>query len=194
DIDLLRVVGPRGETNAQFDYNGNHQVLAETNAVGDVTTFTYDSESRLTSVRTPSLLTTTNIYGAGGRLATTIDIEIGRTNNFIWTNGLVYTHTDERGLTTTNTWDALQRLTGATDSRGSISNRYTFLDLTATKDRLGNWTYFAYNSIRLLTAVTNALTKVTQISYCDCGQLQSITDPLGNQTTLTFDLNGRGIA
>ena len=33
DIDVLRVVGPRGETNAQLGYNGAHQVLAETNAV-----------------------------------------------------------------------------------------------------------------------------------------------------------------
>jgi YD repeat-containing protein len=52
-------------------------------------------------------------------------LEIKRTNSYAYTNGLVLTHTDERGLTTTNYWDDLQRLTRVDYPNGSISNIYT---------------------------------------------------------------------
>ncbi len=191
-IDLLSVTGPDGNVHASYGYDTNHNVLAFTNAVGDVTSYTYDANNRVTSITRPTGLTTTNIYNSDGWLDTTIDVEIARTNSYTYTNGLVYTHTDERGLTTTNIWDALQRLTSVTYPDGTYtSNQYTYLDLTATKDRLGNWTYYTYNSIRQRTAITNALGYVTLFTYCDCGAVETITDALTNVTTFTHDLNGR---
>ena len=110
---------------------------------------------------------------------TTIDLEINRTNSYTYSNGLLVTHTDERGLTRTFLWDALNRLISVSYPDGTYeSNRYDKLDLFGRKDRLGNWTYFAYDSVRRKTAETNALTNVTLYSYCTCGSLDSITDPL----------------
>ena len=44
------------------------------------------------------------------------------------------------------------------------------LDMTATKDRLGNWTdYSCRRSLRRKIAETNALGKYTLYTYCLCG-------------------------
>lgn len=191
-VDLLRHVGPDGTVLKAVGYSANHQPLSVTNAVGDVTSFTYDTNGLLTSVATPAGLTTTNLYGADGRLATTIDLEIGRTNSFTYTNGLIYTHTDARGLTVTNTWDALERLTSVIYPDGTtLSNVYDKLDVGATKDRLGNWTYFGHNAVRQRTAVTNALGAVTRFTWCSCGSPETVMDPEGGVVTMTYDLNSR---
>ena len=39
--------------------------------------------------------------------------------------------------------------------KAPLSNVYGKLDLVATKDRLNQWTYYAYNQVRQLMAVTN---------------------------------------
>src|ERR1039458_5581533 len=115
-IDLVQQIGPMGETVAGYSYDTNHNVLTMTNAVGDITTYTFDANSRLTSVHTPAGLTTTNIYFASGSflanwVQTNIDLEIKRTNSFSYANNLIFSQTNELGLAVTNTWDNLQRLT-----------------------------------------------------------------------------------
>ena len=162
-----------------------------TNAIGYVTSLTYDGSNRVTSVHSPAGLTTTNTYNSTGFLTKTIDVEIGRTNSLTYTNGLVYTWQNERGLNVTNTWDKLQRLTSQTDQEGNIANVYTRLDLTATKDKLGNWTYFGYDPLQHLVASTNANQEVTLAAYCSCGAMEWLRDPLGNYTYYNYDLAGR---
>src|SRR5206468_12633861 len=136
-------------------------------ALNQLTSYTYNANGQLTGVLRPSGLTTTNSYfsggGSDGRLAKTIDLEIHRTNSFTYySSGLVFTHTDERGLTTTSFWDGLNRPTSTLFPDGTTtSNLYArgatkLLDLTGTKDRLGYWTYFDYNGIRQKIAETNA--------------------------------------
>ena len=109
-------------------------------------------------------------------------------------------------LTVQNYWDGLNRLTGQAFPDGTTtSNRFDLvsgvpyangsgglqiLDPTAGKDRLGNWTYFTYDPLRHLTAVTNALMNVTQYSWCGCGALTGVLDPLNNPTTLNYDNQG----
>src|SRR5207249_2887100 len=97
---------------------------------------------------------TTNLYGVDGFLSSTYDYAaVGgstayyRTNSYTYTNNLVYTHTDERGLTEVNLWDNLQRLLSTSYPDGSsVSNVYTFLDRTATRDRDGYWTTYGIDS------------------------------------------------
>jgi YD repeat-containing protein len=59
------------------------------------------------------------------------------------------------------------------------------------KDRLGNWTYAYYNSMRDLTNLVDRLQGSTRLSYCSCGALESVTDPLLKTTTCARDNNGR---
>ena len=192
--DLARVIGPQGENLAGYAYT-NHLLLRATNAVGDVTSYTWDAKERLTSLRTPAGLTRTNLYFTSGSytnfVQTAIDLEISRTNSYTYTNDLVYTHTDERGLTTTSLYDKLSRLTNSANSLGTISYVYDKLDLVRVVDRLGFSTSYAYDALRRRTAETNALGRATLYNYCTCGALDSIRDAAGHYTYFTYDDAGQ---
>ncbi len=129
----------------------------------------------------------TNKYGTDKYLATVIDVGFA-TNSYTYSNALVYSHTDARGLTVTNTWDNLNRLMSTTfPDQTYISNRYTFLDLIATKDRLDHWSYFGYDQLRHNTNFVDRLGNTNVYSYCSCGALDSVRDPLGNFTHYYYD-------
>jgi RHS repeat-associated protein len=190
-IDIIEEIRPDGITNTTSRYDANHRILNNTNAAGEITRYTYDGYERLTSITRPSGWVTTNFYGSDGFLAQQIDIGYA-TNSYTYLTNLIYSHTDSRGLTTTNTWDNLNRLTGVIFPDGSsISNQYTFLDITATKDRMGYWTHFGYDAMRRKTAETNAIGFFTLYNYCTCGALDSMQDAVGNVTYYYYDNAGR---
>lgn len=191
NIDIIKVVGTLGETMTTSGYNDNHQLLAETNELSEVTAYAYYPDASLKTVRRPTGLTTTNIYSSDGHLIQTMDLEIFRTNSYTWTNGLLLSHTDERGLTRNFTYDALQRITSIVFPDGYTSNIYARLDLVGTRDELGNWTRYEYDSLRRLITQTNAASYITRYTYCDCGAVGSVTDALTNTTTYSYDLIGR---
>jgi YD repeat-containing protein len=189
-VDLLQSIRPDGITDAAYAYDADHQVLFMTNALGEVTAYTYNSNEQVTSMTQPNGLLATNIYGADGFLAQKIVVGFS-TNSYTYTNGLVYTHTDERGLTTTNTWDALQRLVKVAYPDGTaIAYAYNKLDLASVVDRMGFTNSYAYNAVRQKIAATNALGNVTVYDYCECGALSEIIDALGNITQFSHDNQG----
>lgn len=194
-IDLLAVTNALGVQVVSNTYNAFHQVLTNINALGEKTIFDYNSNQQLSRIQWPSGLTTTNIYYASGPysnwLAQTIDLEIGRTNSFGYTNGLVHTHTNALGLVTTNTWDALQRPLTVADGRGQISFTYANLDLIRVVDRLGFTNSFGYDALQRLTAATNTLGHYTLYDYCTCGALNSVRDAAGYYTYFYRDNLGR---
>ena len=202
-LDLVQVVSPNQEqVVSNYFASGNliHLPDASYDALAQETKYQYNGYGQLVIKQSPTGLTTSNYYVPSGdgiyRLALTADWEIKRTNSYqYYANGLVYSHLDERGLSTTNNWDNLQRLTGRKYPDGTtISNIYSALDVTATKDRLGNWSYTGYNSIRQPLAETNANGVVTRYGYCDCGALMSVTNawhtPAEFVTSYNYDLQG----
>jgi RHS repeat-associated protein len=190
NIDLLAVTNALGVQVSSNSYNAYHEILTNYDALNQPTTYTYDSSNRPTSLTRPTGLVTTNIYGADDFLATSIVTGFA-TNTYTYTDDLVLTHVDPRGLTTTNTWDALNRPTSTVFPDGSsISNVYTILDLTATKDRLGNWTQYGYDAMRRNTNIVNALGNMTTFTYCTCGALESTMDAAGNLTSFSYDNQG----
>jgi RHS repeat-associated protein len=186
DIDLLTVTNASGIQVLSNWVNASHQVLTNYDALGQMTVFTRNGYGQITHISRPTGLTTTNIYVSSGdnlnlnRLDTTIDLEISRTNSYSWANGLEYSRTDERGLTTTNYWDDLQRPVATVWPDGSsVSNFYSILDKTAVKDRMNFWSYAGYNANRQKISETNALGTVTRYGYCDCGAMTSRTNAWG---------------
>jgi len=189
-IDLLNIIGPDEVPTGSYGYDSQHQVLFMTNALGEVTLYTYNGNQQTTSISLPSGLVTTNLYGADGFLAQQIVVGFS-TNSYTYTNGLVSSHTDERGLTVANSWDALQRLTRvAYPDSTSIDYTYNKLDLAKVVDRLGFTNAYGYNAIRQKVAETNALGSVTRYEYCECGALEALTDALGHVTHFTHDNQG----
>jgi RHS repeat-associated protein len=195
----------------QYSYTTKNQVDRFTNALNEVTSYSYAANANLTGITYPhGLQLMASLDGSGF----VTDLTWKDSNNtalatyaFTWSTGKVATVTDPRNLTVTNYWDNLDRLaTRLYPDGSSIQNLYykldgsgysggtggtNLLDRTRFKDRLGNWTAFTYNSLRQLVAVTNALGNVTQYDRCACGLLESVTDPLTNGITFDHDLAGR---
>jgi RHS repeat-associated protein len=198
DTDLLTLTNALGVQVLSNSYNAYHRVLTNFNALAEMTLFGYNGNQQLTSISLPSGLHTANVYFTNGpasnRLDRTIDLEILRTNSFTWANGLLSTHTDPRGATTTNTWDNLQRPLTMSDGRGTNSFTYDRLDLVTAIDRMGLTNSFGYNAIRQLIAATNANGVVTRYTYCACGALTAITNASGTAleqaTMFDWDLQG----
>ncbi|MGA2660497.1 MAG: hypothetical protein ABSH34_23605, partial [Verrucomicrobiota bacterium] len=199
-VDLASMSNSAGQW-AGFAWNTNHQVTFVTNALGQVTSLAWD----------PVSLNLTGLSLPGGQsVAQSLYSGSSAYNNFVQSltlqpQGLNITiasyssslpqavHANGGGvdLWLTNSWDSLNRLTGTVFPDGTtFSNLYTCLDLTAQKDRLGNWTYYGYDGLQHLTSITNSLTNVTQLSWCDCGSLDGIIDALGQPTTLNYNNQG----
>jgi RHS repeat-associated protein len=216
-IDLLSVAitAPQSHTLASYTYNGRHEVLADVQYATDSTSFTttttYDTQGRVSTRTTAAGLLSTYTYGSGNYLANVVDSIDGtplRTNTFTWTSGYVQTQMDPRGLTRTFTRDGLNRLTQVQYSDDNSTKQYSYslasgqgfnnsgsainiLDVTAVKDRLGNWTYYGRDRLRRVVTVTDPLSHVTHYDYCACGGVDSITDALGTNATL-YGYNNAG--
>jgi RHS repeat-associated protein len=200
--DLLTVTNALGVQVSSNVYNAYHQVLTNYNALGEKTVCTYNSNQQLIRVQYPSGLTTTNVYFTSGDyvnwLERTIDLEIGRTNAFTYSKGLVRTFTDARGLSLTYTWDSLQRLRRVDFPDSTfVTNLYDKLDLVQTTDRLGQNSSYGFDSLRRLVAVTNVNNAVTRFGYSGCGRLASKTNAWSTDvelvTQFTYDNQGNQI-
>jgi RHS repeat-associated protein len=199
-VDLIGVSNSAGQY-VNYGYNGSHQITTATNSLNQVTTLSWaPSTFNLTGVQMPAGKNITLSYNSPAIPPTATSAMLqqisilpeGRTftiNNY--SAGQPSSVTDDRGLSITNTWDGLNRLTGTSfPDNTTISNIYNRLDLVATKDRLNNWTHYAFDGLQHLTATTNANNAVTLYSWCGCGSLTAILDALTNLTTLNYDNQG----
>jgi RHS repeat-associated protein len=201
---------------AAYGYDANHRRITFTNSMNEVTLVSYDSAQRLQSVAFPSGVTRCYYYDPSGSYPNDPSSIVDRltatgvalaTSTFAYSNGQLCRYTDARGLTMTNCWDALGRLTGRVFPDGTtVSNLYylrngqtypnstggsSILDVTAFKDRKNQWTYFGYDEIGRLTTLTNARQNVTTLEYCGCGAVEQITDASQNSTGFFYDYAGR---
>ncbi len=184
-IDLVSMTNSGGQW-LNLGWNTNHQVTFLTNALNQVTSLGWDPGTHnLTGVGLPSgqnyTLSYSGYLGSIGITPPNLTIDMP-----VYAGCLpqqVHIHgSGGPDLWTTNAWDNLNRLTGVAFQDGStISNIYTVLDLTAQKDRVGNWTYYNYDGLEHLEFITNALKNVTHLSWCGCGSLTSIQDPVNSR-------------
>jgi RHS repeat-associated protein len=193
-IDIVAITNALGTLVSSNIYDPFHEVLTNYNALNEMATFIYDTSHRLVSATAPSGLVTTNLYGADGFLAQQIAVGFS-TNSYTWINDLLFTQTDPRNLTITNTWDPLERLRRVDYPDGtSATNSYDRLDQVRVVDRMGFTNSFGYNAVRQLVAATNANGVVARYGYCSCGALESITNAFGTAlqqvTQNTYDLQG----
>jgi RHS repeat-associated protein len=199
-VDLIGINNSIGQY-VNYGFNSGHQIIAVTNALNQVTTLNWDEGYtwNLLSVSYPSGKNINfNYYFSSSSLLLTNmlhSISIVPEGRFFNINnysaGLPGSITDDRGLTATNMWDGLNRLTGTSYPDGtSVSNLYYRLDLVGVKDRLNSWSRYQYDGLRHLVAYTNADLAETYFSYCGCGSLEQIIDANNNHTYFNYDNQG----
>jgi len=166
----------RGNIAYTYDTKGN--ILTATDALGYVTTNTYDTSNNLLSVSKP--------IGGGVNALTSYTY-----NSF----GEILTTTDPLGNVTTNTYDSHGNLltvttpapNGSTAASVTTFTYNTLGELLTIKDPLNNVTTLTYFPTGLINTITDPQNNVTTYGYDAHGNRTSVTDALSHQTTFTYD-------
>ena len=191
-----------------FTYNANHQPLTKTDAAGQTTTYTYNPDGTLASVETPPRAgisenrTTTYTYdpnGFGYLMSVTGPDGVVSESYTYDSVGRRATVTDTNGYTLTFGYDALDRVTTVTFPDSTYDQTiYDRLDAVGHRDRMGRWTHTAYDALRRVVSVTDAMGRtVTSNEWLSCSsscngeKLSRVVDGNGNATTWEYDLEGR---
>ncbi|MCK6450686.1 MAG: hypothetical protein L6R19_07480 [Alphaproteobacteria bacterium] len=165
---LVRSVAAAGQLDAtsDFTYDAMGKVLSARDPVGTVTRYAYDSLANPVAV--------TADYGAG-RLNLVTGFAYDAVGNVVAT-------TDPRGNTTTLTYDAARRLL-TTTAPAPFNAGPNLVRTTNAYDADGRPTS--------VTRTNGASSQVVQTSYTRTGKVASVTDPNGNATTYTYDIDDR---
>jgi RHS repeat-associated protein len=197
-IDLLEVRQTRdgnSELLSKLTYNSQHRPLTATDAAGQTTALTWNSRGQLLSITDAKNETTTYTYDSNGYFLS-MDGPLPGTNDTVRLTydacGRVQTLTDVSGYTVTYAYDNLDRVTRLTYPDGTFAQfTYDRLDCAMFQDRAGRQTFFAHDSMRQLTTVTDALGRVTHFEWCRCGAPKALIDPMGRKTSWSMDVQGR---
>ena len=171
----------KGDTIQTYNYDPLARVMSVTDALNNVTTYTYDpAGNRLTQQDpggtcsgSPVSGCTTTTYDADNE-PTSIVYSDGSTPNV---SGVTYDADGQRTAMTDGTgsptwvWDSLHRLTSSTDGRG-------------------DQVQYQYNLRGLVTQLTYPGGFAVLRGYDDAGRWTSVQDWLGNSTTFGYDVNG----
>jgi RHS repeat-associated protein len=143
-----------------------------TNALGNVTTFTYDAAGNVASVKDPLNNTTTMTYNSRGQVLTVTNA-LGKTTTYAYNaSGDLTSITNPLSQTTAMVYDALGRLTTLTDAKNQN-------------------TIFTYNAESQVNKITDALGNITEYFYSPTGKLTGQKNALNNQTNYTWDRKNR---
>lgn len=208
DLEEIRqTTGTSNELLLKTTYDSfKHLPLTETDAAGQVTTYTYTIDSQIQTRKNAKNETTTYTYGGtvpAGYLETVKSPPfntVSAITRFTYDSAKrIRTITDPDSYVVTIDYDNLDRKTkvtypdatfeqfGYTDN---VSGAMT-LDLTASRDRRGLWTYRHYTANRQMDSITDPANRTTQYGWCTCGSLTSITDPKNQTTAFNRDLQSR---
>jgi len=211
-IDLIETrqrTGTNNELLRRFTYNSLHEPLTETDAAGQTTTNTYNGQGQILTRQNAKNETTTYAYGDGttgkpvGYLTSITSPQFNGNSavtTFTYdTSNRVRTVTDTDGYAVTTDYDNLDRKTTVTYPDTTYEEfHYTDnttgvmqLDVTASRDRRGLWTYRHYDANQHMDSIKDPENRTTLYGWCTCGALTSITDPKNQTTTFNRDIQSR---
>jgi RHS repeat-associated protein len=211
-IDLLEIrqqTGINNELQRKLSYNTLHLPLTDTDAAGQQTTYTYNTQGQVLTRTNAKNEMTTYAYGDGtaGHPLGYLRSVTSPTFNGNWAMTLfdydssnrVHIVTDSDGYAVTTDYDNLDRKTKVTYPDATYEEfRYTDndtgvmrLDLTASRDRRGLWTYRKYDGNQHMVSIKDPANRTTQYGWCTCGALTSMTDPKNQTTTFSHDIQSR---
>jgi RHS repeat-associated protein len=167
-----------------------------TDAEGNVTTYGYDANQRLASIKDPLQHETTIEYDLHGNPSVITD-PLGNSISLVTdAGGRVTQATDARGYSTQAAYNNLNRLTAITDANGgqtqfNFDNRN---NLASVVNALNNTIEsFSYDAIGRLATKTDALLKSEGYQYDGNGNLTQITDRRGQVRGIQYDARNRPV-
>ena len=198
-IDLQKVrqtTGANNEVLAEFgDYNSQHLPSTYTNAARQTYTLGWNSYGQLTNVLNPKNEITCLNYDSNGYLQNIQKLWSGgaKTTSLGYDGyGRIQAVTNSDNYFLAYSYDALNRLTNVTYPDQTFEQYdYDRLDMVRARDRAGKYTRITYDGVGHPLSVIDRLGQTNLFSWCGCGGLDSITDPLGHVTAWQYDVEGR---
>ena len=199
----------------RYGYCGCGALETVTDALGSVTTLSYDLQLRLTNAVAADSSQWHFAYDALGRRTNVT--EGGRSTAFAYNNQGLLTNvsssfgpvrrimydvrdrpvqsTDAAGVTVTNTFDALGRVRSRAYPDGGVEWwAYTTNGLAFHTNALGAVTRYAYDAGGRVSAVTNANNEVTRFNYNAAGDLLALIDGKNQTNQWSYDVFGRVVS
>ncbi len=200
-----------------FSYDGNGNIVSETNGRGFSTTFAYDHQNRMTQkiddggnitlyeydkngnrIRKVDALgnETKYVYNAINLLIAEVNA-LSDTMTFVYdANGNVTEITDQNGHTTQRGYNPLNRPTYEVNPEGDTTFSFTYDkngNRLTEKDAEGHITTATYDALDRLASTTNPDNQTISFTYNGLDKKTAIAYPNGNIVRYTFDSLARQI-
>ncbi len=202
-----------------YAYDASSNLTQTRDAAGNTTTYSYDSENRITAMNTEGRTWTFAYWGAGSRLLHSVVDPLGRTNRYdisgdldnrqagvtdartnqTWfqtADGSLKSATDAELQSTTHQYDTNGFPTNSTSPRGfATAKTYdSRRNLSGVSLPDGARATFAYDANDRVTHITNALGGVTRFDRDARGNVIRTTTPAGRITGMGYDTLGQLVA
>jgi RHS repeat-associated protein len=179
-----------------FGYDALNRQITTTDALGAVSSTSYDAAGNVATTTDQLGRTTSYGYDADNRQVTKTDALNEVSTTAYDAVGNAITHTDALNHTSTAVYDADNRVIATVDPLGNRStNVYDAAgELIASVDPLGHRTTSGYDLRGLLVTVTDPRGNVSSTSYDADGNAIAQTDALNHTTTSVYDADNRVIA
>jgi len=178
-----------------YTYDSQGNMLTKTEPRIGTTTYTYDAKGNVLSIKNPLNQTTSYTYNDLGQVLTTTDANNRTTTNSYDTNGNLLQTIDPKGAKTVFSYDSKGNLLTQTDPLGNITTFTYDTDSNpiAIKDTSGGITTFTYDANGNILTTKDPADNTTTYTYDALNRLTIATDPLGNITQFAYDKNGNRI-
>jgi RHS repeat-associated protein len=179
-------------TSYTYDYQGNRTGVVHPGSGGSIT-FAYDALGQMTS-RTDGLGTHSYEYNNQGLLTKVKDNSSNVLKTLFYDkDDDITSATDENGVTTTQVYDWIGRITSRTypTGGGSESYAYSAKGLTSYTNPLSKTWSYAYDAGLRKTSETTPNSETVSYTYNGAGDLLTMTDGRSKVTTWTVDSEGR---
>lgn len=167
-------------------------VNSVTDALGRITSYTYDALGNTTKVTAPDGSTVSTVYDLSYSLPTQITDANGNITKYRYdVSGNLVQKTDALNHSVSFAYDGEGRLQSTTDALGNtVTLGYAGADLTSATDALNRRTLFYHDNLGRLTGVQDPIGRLAVTSYDGLGRVSSTIDPSGSKTTYGYDANG----
>lgn len=178
------------------DWDRDGLLLAEIDAAGHATTYTYDAAGNVTGSTDALGRSSTMVYDAHNQPATLTDA-LGHTTRLVHdAAGRLIAHTDALGHTSTYRYDERGRLAEMRDARGG-SKRFEYDDagrLSAYTDCSGSRSEYHYDADGRVSAAIDAVGNTNRYEYDLLGRLRCAIRSDGTRDTYAFDADDNLLA
>lgn len=173
---------------ASYSFDSSGTLISITDRNGNEVALAYNADGTISTVTDSANRTISFTNNASGKI-TGITLPDGRDVSYGYTNGLLTTVTDVRSGTTTYTYDPYKRLAEVFDQNSNrvVKNIYAAAGRVIEQvDARGELWQFGWDTQTETSTVTDPRGKEWVDDY-EGNVLISRTDPLGNETSFSYD-------